>query len=408
MRKLLRKLLQILDGTPAVYGKRQSGQSVVELALITPFLIMLLAGLTEIGWGANNYLNLLDVTRVGARRGTVLQDQQSPLFWENKYSYVPNILLPADFQMVYDGTNGTDAERFNYRWYPDTSVPGSRGYEPCDPAYVQRVFYNEIICTMITSFEPLVLDYTNGIDDIIISGFSLQMVDPSQTDDTTWWLADYPLRPIDASTSGDVPQMVVAGRYPSNANECDVMYDVTGTGFIFTTRPGDYRDPFDINNNFKRDVVPTGPVDVNGDDDFTEREGYDDRQITLGAAEKQVGFSLFGNHKLAGTPCVGSEWTMREVEDLVNLPNYELGVGADGLPEQRYMPSEGLILVEMYWDHEMLLKIPLLSPVYTVVGNSEGRMVLNVWAAFPLPTVQPFIIFPCPPPAGEPAPTGCS
>jgi len=58
------KIIQLLDGTPAVYGKRQSGQSVVELALITPILIILLAGLVEIGWFANNYLNLLDVTRL--------------------------------------------------------------------------------------------------------------------------------------------------------------------------------------------------------------------------------------------------------------------------------------------------------------------------------------------------------
>lgn len=78
MRMLLLKIVRLLDGTPAVYGKRQSGQSVVELALITPILIILLAGLIEIGWFANNYLTLLDVTRAGARRGAVLQDQKSP------------------------------------------------------------------------------------------------------------------------------------------------------------------------------------------------------------------------------------------------------------------------------------------------------------------------------------------
>ena len=93
MRASFVKLIQVLDGTPAVYGKRQSGQSVVELALITPILIILLAGLIEIGWFANNYLSLLDVTRAGARRGAVLQDQQSPLFWDNKGSYVPNVEL---------------------------------------------------------------------------------------------------------------------------------------------------------------------------------------------------------------------------------------------------------------------------------------------------------------------------
>jgi len=405
MRKLIKKILQILDGTPAVYGKRQLGQSVVELALITPILITLLAGLTEIGWGANNYLNLLDVTRVGARRGTVLQDQQSPLFWDNTYSYVPNTLLPADYQMQYDGTNGTEYERFRYRWMPSYSTvpsPPSHGQEPCDPAYVDRAFYNEIICTMITSMEPLVLNPENGIDDIIVSGFSLQMVDPTQN---PAWLPAYPFRPI----NGDVPQLVVAGRYPTNANECDVQYGPGGS-FSMAPRPGDYRDPFDFNMNYQRDVAPPVVTVVTGTDDFTELEGYDTAVTTLadeGIAEKQVGFSMFGNHKIAGTPCVGSDWTLRQVENMVNLPNYDLGVGVgDGLPEQRFLPSEGLVLVEIYWQHEMLLKIPLLSPVFTAVGNSDGKMVFNVWAAFPLPTVQPFIIFPCPPSAGSPV-TGC-
>ena len=167
MRKLLVKIIQLLDGTPAVYGKRQSGQSVVELALITPILIILLAGLVEIGWFANNYLNLLDVTRAGARRGAVLQDQKSPLFWDNKCSYVPNALLPADYQMPMTITlpmarrhdTDHDADRFDYRWYPDSCrYRQSRGRNPVITAYVDRVFYNEMICTMITSMEPLVAE----------------------------------------------------------------------------------------------------------------------------------------------------------------------------------------------------------------------------------------------------------
>ncbi len=50
--------------------------------------------------------------------------------------------------------------------------------------------------------------------------------------------------------------------------------------------------------------------------------------IALGAdmasAEKQIGFPLFGNHKIPNTNCVGSEWTIPQVETLMNLPNFEL------------------------------------------------------------------------------------
>lgn len=395
MRMLLVKIVHLLDGTPAVYGKRQAGQSVVELALITPILIILLAGLVEIGWFANNYLTLLDVTRAGARRGAVLQDQKSPLFWDNTFSYVPNSLLAAfpQYQMPYNPLDpgDTDARRFEYRWYPDYSVSGSLGTEPCDPAYTPRVFYNEVLCTMIVSMEPLSLNPENGIDDIVVSGFGLQMVDPSARSD---WLAPFPIRPL----NGDVPQTVVAARYPSNANECDVVMDAGGNPVLVGH---ELRDPFDFNNNGLRDVQPPGedPIIVDGTNDFTEVEGYDVRETAVAAkAEKQVGFSLFGNHKIDGTFCIGSDWTMNDVEVLMNLPQYDLltGSSTEVLQKTGCLPSQGLVLVELHWEHEMLLKIPVLSPVFTVVGNADGKMVINVWAAFPLSAAEPHILFPSP------------
>jgi len=405
MRTFMTKIIQLLDGTPAVYGKRQAGQSVVELALITPILIILLAGLVEIGWFANNYLTLLDVTRAGARRGAVLQDQKSPLFWDNKYSYVPNAMLLAQnpaatlYQMTSgqvtlpDGTlrdDGTDTDRWTYRWMPaDSTVPGNTGIQACDPNYVTRFFYNEVICTMITTMDPLVMNQSNGIDDIIVSGFALQQVDATAHHE---WLAP--------NFDPTIPQVVVAGRYPSNANECDVQNQ---GGMVMISRPGDEnRDPFDINGNGKRDIAapdtpnPANAYEVAGP--FTELAGYD-AEVTNSAregdAEKQVGFSLFGNHKIPGTYCVGSEWTLSQVEQLMNLSNYQPTTWGDPTkPQEDYYPSQGLILVEIYWEHEMLLKIPVLSPVFTAVGNAQGKMVINVWAAFPLGSVEPHIIFP--------------
>ncbi|MCL4253483.1 MAG: pilus assembly protein, partial [Anaerolineae bacterium] len=66
MRKLLKTVIKILDGTPQPRGKkikRQSGQSVLEMTFITPLIIILLVGLVEIGWFARNYLTLLEVSR---------------------------------------------------------------------------------------------------------------------------------------------------------------------------------------------------------------------------------------------------------------------------------------------------------------------------------------------------------
>jgi hypothetical protein len=245
---------------------------------------------------------------------------------------------------------------------------------------------------MITSMEPLALNPENGIDDIVVSGFGLQMVDPSA--DPTW-LAPFPTRPV----NGNVPQTVVAARYPSNANECDVIDDGNGNPVLVGH---ELRDPFDFNGNAGRDVAPPIVADALKNQIagvFTEVEGYDVRDTASAAnAEKQVGFSLFGNHKIEGTFCLGSDWTMHDVEVLMNLPQYELLTGSAStvLQQTSCLPSQGLVLVELHWEHEMLLKIPVLSPVFSVVGNSEGKMVIIVWAAFPLSAAEPHILFPTP------------
>ena len=44
-----------------------SGQSFIELALVVPFLLMLIAGLVEVGFFIHSYLTLLDLTRESAR-----------------------------------------------------------------------------------------------------------------------------------------------------------------------------------------------------------------------------------------------------------------------------------------------------------------------------------------------------
>jgi Flp pilus assembly protein TadG len=47
----------------------QRGQSVVELAIVTPFLVFLLLGTVEIGNAYNSYLTLVNASREGARLG---------------------------------------------------------------------------------------------------------------------------------------------------------------------------------------------------------------------------------------------------------------------------------------------------------------------------------------------------
>ena len=50
-----------------MFKKENSGQSFVELALIIPFLLLLIAGLVEVGFFMYTYLTVLDLTREAAR-----------------------------------------------------------------------------------------------------------------------------------------------------------------------------------------------------------------------------------------------------------------------------------------------------------------------------------------------------
>ena len=51
--------------------RRENGQSVVELALTLPLLLLLICGMIEMGWMASTKLVLDNITREGVRAGIV-------------------------------------------------------------------------------------------------------------------------------------------------------------------------------------------------------------------------------------------------------------------------------------------------------------------------------------------------
>ncbi len=378
MRRLLLTVIRILDGTPTVTGEHQRGQSLVEMALITPILIILFMGMVEIGWFANNYLTLLDVTRAGARHGAVQQDERSPMAWDNMQSYVPREFFNpnafADQGLQY--TNTVDLS-MPYTGTPDQQFAqrAARGNgRVCNQR--ERGFYLEVVCIMLASLPPLELSDSNNIDDIIVSGFSLaRITDPGGT------ILGPNTRP--ASDAGANTHLVVVGRYPTNANECDVLNVQTLESPVFVVSPLEPRDPFDINENGQRDI--RGELGST----FTERDGFDPVGATVAEAEKQVGYAYLGQHwirgnRAAGTGCIGSEWTVAEVEALVNLPRFSL----DSEEVRGRLPFLGMVLVEMFWQHEMLLQFPVFNPVVAAFGGDETPQI-SVWAAFPMPSVEP-------------------
>ncbi|MCC6897010.1 MAG: pilus assembly protein [Anaerolineae bacterium] len=370
-----RKILRILDGTPAVYGQHTRGQSVVELALVTPLLIILLMGLAEIGWFANNYMILLETTRVGARYGAIQTGDTSPLAWPAEGSLIPGLLTSATDQ----------ANSLKFRNCANlTALPETRR------------FYNTLVCRMFDAMSPLPYDggapvdadplnLSNGVDDIVVSAFALQTINPQDANipaamrSTIDLISGYPT---------DQQQVIVIGRYPTNANEC-------------TTETGAERDPFNYisytgagyTNGTRNYVVPSG-TDVEENRLYYEYPGDDS------GSERQRGFAFSGQHVIGSTrglatnlQCYGSEWNIDRIERLMNVTGFTFLNNATVNKAQRAaLPSEGLVLVEMFWQHSLLLRNPVFNPVFNILNDpsnpNNGGTIISVWAAFPLPTVE--------------------
>lgn len=399
MRRILHKILQILDGTPTVYGHYSRGQSVVELALVTPILIILLMGMVEVGWFANNYLIILETTRVGARQGTTLTEDKVPQQWNNDAS------LAAVLQQTVNAA----------------LVPTSNAYRDCDNVEADvryERFFNKIACQMLKTLEPLefrgddpktlAIEPGNGVDDIIVSAFSLQTLDPTDTD----------IIPAGARANIDLvagyppaqQQVILVGRYPTNANECSYDSDPVAAG------PQVDRDPFDyinfvgsgldgsrrygyVNNTRNYVLIDAAAPDLPAPNDsnrlYYELDGYDTNQ------ERQRGFSYTGQHVIGGTrtnpvnaTCLGSEWSIDRVEQLMNLANFNLA----NQNQRSGLPSQGLVLVEMFWRHGLLLRNPVFNPVFSLLNDDLAATLgpgstISVWAAFPLPSTEPRILY---------------
>ena len=393
MRKQLQCIVQILDGTAADYGERQRGQSLVELAFFMPILIVMLIGLAEIGWYTNNYLILLEVSRVAARFGTVLTGNNDPISWEEgTVTYAGEDGLGNAVTLRVRTVEGTiPTADWHAPTVPVADQPSSAVKSLRDCANVEG-FYEAIVCLALDSMEPLQIevdsDYDGDADsdqdnlnDIIISVFSTNIIpDPATLSGDAKTNAESigdnrPFRDSQQSSdfrdsapdgNADAPQIMVTGRYPSNANECS---------------GNDHRDPFDINNNgalddFEIDDVRQGILDS------TQTHGplYDD------GADGQRGFAYTGRWRTrdpAIPGCYGSDFSIRDIEAIVNLR----GVGLNTDQMNQMPTAQSFALVEVAWNHQLLLNFPGFSPVFNLLGGEEGAYIY-VWAAFPVPAAE--------------------
>ncbi|HEX2620146.1 MAG TPA: TadE family protein [Phototrophicaceae bacterium] len=424
MRKFLQKIVQILDGTPANYGKnRQRGQSLVELAFITPILVIMVAGIVEIGWYANNYISLLEAAKVGARRGPFLNGDNAPQLFPDDASIAPNDYGSSGYiGLPPHPLDATAAQDPRYRMrgltFPYRENQCGEGIDP------QRDigFYNIIACTVLDSLDPLVirtgLNERSGKqfrDDIVVSVFAVQSVNNCPEGQTN------PGDPKPETNKCDMDinqgntthyepghQIIVVGRYPSNANECasggdtverDPFDYITNGGFvnekIITTPTGDVRLPLELGIPIYDSIGG-----IIGYDPFADPVvGFD-----TWVDERQRGWAWTGQHKLdpidgyTGGDCYGSDFTSAQVQELMNLPQFVETDKASAQDRLSYLPSQGLVLVEVFWEHDLLMgeAFPLFYGAYNLFTNltpESGGNLIRVWSAFPAAAAEPHIIY---------------
>jgi Flp pilus assembly protein TadG len=58
--------------------KNERGQTMVELALVLPILVVLILGIAQFGVAFNNYVTLTDAARAAARKGAVSRESGNP------------------------------------------------------------------------------------------------------------------------------------------------------------------------------------------------------------------------------------------------------------------------------------------------------------------------------------------
>jgi hypothetical protein len=307
LKRTFRRTLAILDGRTS----RTRGQSLVELTLTLPILMLMLLGLVEIGWLANNYLTLLDATREAGRYGSV----RDPNLWTSGYERSYHLMdcdVSNEDNAFYGATHFDKYQQELVSIYPGPSLPGfSAGVET--PSYQ---FYDGVACSAITNILPLPFD--DATDDVVISVFS------------------YAYFPNDR-------RVHVVGRLPTSSNECQLS-----------------DEPFELADY---DIPP-----VQRDND---------------ASEHRLGYFFRGNHITShDANCRGSEFTTAEVEDMLNRTMLDNSGAALTDPEITELGAGGMVLVEIFWEHEQLLGIPFFS-------FFEDQFEIHVWSMFSNTAAEP-------------------
>ncbi|MBX3063251.1 MAG: pilus assembly protein [Anaerolineae bacterium] len=405
MRLTLRKVVAVLDGQPT----GMKGQSLVEMAFTFPILILMILGVAEIGFLANNVLTLLDVVREASRRAVTLD----PRTWNADDGVSP---ARMGERLDCDITNNTYALTLGTVASPDrtgagkgrnTQFGGLPGYIPgFEPISGEFGFFDGIACYAISIMEPMVFDDTpTGKDDIVVSAISYAMMNYSGDLAATGY-DDSVIAPgriaLRTTNSQNAYWVTVTGRWPLENRFCRANsdaslnderdpFDYLRTSNLLKVRthnfvPGYLPVPYeeDVTNSTPRQRNELAETDLNGN--LMEPAKY---VLTDGQQQGVRGYAFTGkmrNEDNAG--CYGSKWTVQAIEQKLN---YDLATKKALLQEK--FSNGGIVLVEMQWQYHPFFLGRIWNDLRGVFWRgdnlAENDPILYVYSMFPVTSIEP-------------------
>jgi hypothetical protein len=367
MQKTLAKFVNVLDGQPS--GTR--GQSMVELALTAPMLILMIIAMAEVGFAANNFLILGDVVRSAGRQAVNMSVTTWPYGEARNFQRMDcndTTLNPPQNQPGLYTLYGNTITVTDQRAIPRGSHLSGLGYGDSNEA--TKGFFDELACAITNGMSPLAFDdgitgastvsNPNPKDDIVISVVNYRRMSLDNT-------LDLGGGTVGSLLSGSIASygnawVRVTGRWPLENRYC------TSGGL------GDNRDPF----NYKTADVRT---DWNDNDNGDEGTGDDvtsvpDRILTPGESQGVRGY-VFTGRAVAPDGCYGSTFTVQDVEARLNIAGTTFNPKA---------ANGAVVIIEIFWQHHP----PVFGPIFQgFTGNRADDPVLHVWAWFPVPNAEP-------------------
>jgi len=332
----------------------------VELALTMPVLFLMVIGIAEVGFLANNYLIALDALREGGRYAV----QLNPMNWHTSLTDPAGDNETRNQQRADCETTAT-LPSFGALFHVNleardgaTSPAGDGGFNPHPfgvPGYFEGAesgtlgFYDAVMCQVVAALDPLFFDYR--YDDIVISVISFANR-CEQWDGTAAGAAACYADPANYRQPQGNRHLTITGRYPLMNRKC----------------ADDNRDPF---------AVPgaSNPVPVPGANKSDVR-----------------GYIVMGNMKPPNTACIGSWFYLNDSHGFAPYASpepYNIDYLLNSLPSSQLQlnaPGGALVLVELYWNHKQLFNFPPFS--FFNDTTSQGVR-LHLWQAFPIVSAEP-------------------